>query len=130
MQAPECLTVHAGALLACVMAAGVLGGGTVAGAATFLNASSPAASTALTVEFAPVIINNPESVNAVTVAAQKAAPQRGDDQRDHRGLGRNRSGIILDADGNVLTNMHVRAFVRGTLMGRLKIEVSSYQEDN
>lgn len=43
--------IGAGGLVACMLAAGVLGGGTVAGATTLLNASTPAAETSRTVGF-------------------------------------------------------------------------------
>ncbi|MDQ0822064.1 hypothetical protein QFZ79_004443 [Arthrobacter sp. V4I6] len=66
--------VGAGGLIACMLAAGLFGGGTVAGATTLLKASSPAASTAQAAEFTPVIVNNAESVNAVTAAAQRRHP--------------------------------------------------------
>jgi putative serine protease PepD len=97
----------AGGLIACMLAAGVLGGGTVAGAATFLNDSSPATSTAQTAEFSPVIVNNPDSVNAVTAAAQKATPSVVTISATNADSGGTGSGIILDADGDILTNIHV-----------------------
>ncbi|MCU1531831.1 MAG: protease Do [Arthrobacter sp.] len=99
--------IGAGRLIACMVAAGVLGGGTVAGATTFLNASSPAASTAQTAGFTPVIVNNPDSVNAVTAAAQKATPSVVTISATSADSGGTGSGIILDADGDILTNMHV-----------------------
>ncbi|CAI3794985.1 S1C family serine protease [Pseudarthrobacter sp. MM222] len=99
--------IGAGGLMACMLAAGLLGGGTVAGATTFLNASSPVASTSQTAEFTPVIVNNPDSVNAVTAAAQKATPSVVTISATTADSGGTGSGIILDADGHILTNMHV-----------------------
>jgi putative serine protease PepD len=99
--------IGAGGLIACMLAAGVFGGGTVAGATAYLNASSPAANAAQTAEFTPVIVNNPDSVNAVTAAAQKATPSVVTISATTADSGGTGSGIILDADGNILTNMHV-----------------------
>jgi putative serine protease PepD len=99
--------VGAGGLIACMLAAGVLGGGTAAGASTFLNASSPLASAAHTAQFTPVIVNNPDSANAVTAAAQKATPSVVTISATSANSGGTGSGIILDADGDILTNMRV-----------------------
>ena len=73
----------------------------------FLNASSPAAVAAQSVGFSPVIVNNPDSVNAVTAAAQKAMPSVVTISATSADSGGTGSGIILNADGDILTNMHV-----------------------
>ena len=79
----------------------------MAGATTILNASSPAAVAAQTVGFTPVIVNNADSVNAVTAAAQKATPSVVTISATSAESGGTGSGIILNADGDILTNMHV-----------------------
>ncbi|MDQ0851101.1 putative serine protease PepD [Arthrobacter sp. B3I9] len=104
---PKPKRVGAGGLISCMLAAGVLGGGTVAAASTLFSASSPAASAVQSAEFTPVIVNNPDSVNAVTAAAQKATPSVVTISATSANSGGTGSGIILDADGDILTNMHV-----------------------
>ena len=99
--------IGAGGLIACMLAAGLLGGGTVAGATTILNASSPAAVAAQSVGFTPVIVNNTDSVNAVTAAAQKASPSVVTISASSGSSGGTGSGIILDTEGHILTNTHV-----------------------
>jgi putative serine protease PepD len=55
----------------------------------------------------PVIVNNTESVNAVTAAAQKASPSVVTISVSSGSSGGTGSGIILDTEGHILTNTHV-----------------------
>lgn len=89
------------------MAAGLLGGGTAAGAASLWGGPAQTASSAQAAQYTPVIVNNTSSVNAVTAAAQKASPSVVTISASSGSSGGTGSGIILDADGHILTNTHV-----------------------
>lgn len=87
-----------GALVACVAAAGLIGGGVGAGAVGLIGSEDGVPG---------IELNNPESATEASAAAAKASPsvvtlsvQDGSDA----GSG---SGIILDDDGHILTNTHV-----------------------
>jgi putative serine protease PepD len=86
----------------------VLGGGTVA-AVTFglTNSAGAESAPAQTAQYTPVIVNNLDSVNAVTAAAQKATTSVVTISASAGSSGGTGSGIILDASGHILTNMHV-----------------------
>jgi putative serine protease PepD len=100
--------VGAGAFLACLLGAGVLGGGAVAGVTSVMPDSVHAESApAQTAQYTPVIVNNLDSVNAVTAAAQKATASVVTISASAGTSGGTGSGIILDASGHILTNMHV-----------------------
>ncbi|SFT69162.1 S1C family serine protease [Arthrobacter sp. ov118] len=100
--------VGAGAFLACLLGAGVLAGGAVAGVTAVMPDSVHAESApAQTAQYTPVIVNNLDSVNAVTAAAQKATASVVTISASAGSSGGTGSGIILDASGHILTNMHV-----------------------
>jgi len=93
--------------VACLVAAGLLGGGVASGvAALWSDAPATTASTAQAA-ISPVIVNNTESVNAVTAAAQKASPSVVTISVNSGSSGGTGSGIILDTEGHILTNTHV-----------------------
>lgn len=90
-----------------LVAAGLLGGGAAAGAATLWGTPARTASSAQAAQYTPVIVNNTSSVNAVTAAALKASPSVVTISASSGSSGGTGSGIILDADGHILTNTHV-----------------------
>ncbi len=88
--------------------AAALVGGLVAGGSMFLvdqqgNGSASGASQ----QSAPLVVNNTSSVNAVTAAAAKAMPSVVTISATSGSSGGTGSGIILDAEGHILTNTHV-----------------------
>jgi putative serine protease PepD len=99
--------VGAGLYVACLVAAGGLGGGVAAGATSMWNTAATASGTVQTTQVTPVIVNNTESVSAVTAAAQKASPSVVTINASSGTSGATGSGIILDASGHILTNTHV-----------------------
>ena len=99
--------VGASVYIACLVAAGGLGGGVVAGSTSIWNTEALASGTVQTAQYTPVIVNNPDSVNAVTAAAQKASPSVVTISASSGSAGGTGSGIILDASGHILTNTHV-----------------------
>ncbi|MBT2552801.1 trypsin-like peptidase domain-containing protein [Arthrobacter sp. ISL-5] len=90
-----------------LVAAGLLGGGAAAGAASLWGTPAQTASSAQTAQYTPVIVNNTSSVNAVTAAALKASPSVVTISASSGSSGGTGSGIILDAEGHILTNTHV-----------------------
>ncbi|WP_255405244.1 S1C family serine protease [Sinomonas sp. R1AF57] len=94
-----------GVLVGGMLVAGLVGGGVAAGTSSLWapRAGTVASSTGA----APVIVNNQDSVNAVTAAAAKAAPSVvtiGVTSGNSSGTG---SGVVIDDQGHILTNTHV-----------------------
>jgi putative serine protease PepD len=95
-----------GTLVAGMLVAGLVGGG-VAGGITALSDGPEQASTAAGGAPRSVIVNNTESVTAITAAAEKASPSVVTIGVSAGGSGGSGSGIILDGEGHILTNTHV-----------------------
>jgi putative serine protease PepD len=91
----------------CLVAAGLLGGGVASGVSALWPDAPAQAATTAQAAISPVIVNNTESVNAVTAAAQKASPSVVTISVSSGSSGGTGSGIILDTDGHILTNTHV-----------------------
>jgi putative serine protease PepD len=89
-----------------MLVAGLVGGGVAAGTAG-LWAPRVTSSASQTQNSSPVIVNNQDSVNAVTAAAAKASPSVvtiGVSSGNSSGTG---SGVVIDDQGHILTNTHV-----------------------
>ena len=93
-------------LVASILAAGLVGGGVVAGSNALIG-NRPLASTGSTSQSGTVIVNNKDDVNAITAAALKASPSVVTIKATSGSEGGTGSGIILDGEGHVLTNTHV-----------------------
>jgi putative serine protease PepD len=96
-------------LVASILAAGLVGGGVVAGTAHLLDdtPSLSSAGSSNSSQAGPVIVNNKDDVNAITAAAVKASPSVVTIKATSGSEGGTGSGIILDGEGHVLTNTHV-----------------------
>ena len=94
-----------GTLLAGMLIAGLLGGVVAVGADAVLDNGEVTAGT--TGQSRSVIVNNEDSVNAVTAAAVKASPSVVTLDVTSGGASGTGSGIIIDDDGHILTNTHV-----------------------
>ncbi|WP_269927936.1 S1C family serine protease [Kocuria massiliensis] len=93
-----------GTLIGGMFLAALLGGGVAVGAGALLNhegSSTSAAGPETT------IVNNKDSVNAVTAAAQKASPSVATISVSGGQQSGSGSGVILDDQGHILTNTHV-----------------------
>ncbi|KRE79854.1 S1C family serine protease [Arthrobacter sp. Soil763] len=93
-------------LVASILAAGLVGGGVVAGSNALLG-TRPVASAGGSSQAGTVIVNNKDDVNAITAAALKASPSVVTIKATSGSDGGTGSGIILDGDGHILTNTHV-----------------------
>ena len=95
-------------LVASILAAGLVGGGVVAGATQLLESpATTSTGSGSSSQSGPVIVNNREDVNAITAAAVKATPSVVTIKASSGSEGGTGSGIILDGEGHVLTNTHV-----------------------
>ena len=111
-------------LVASILAAGLIGGGVVAGSSALLANRSTARLQAATSQSGPVIVNNKDDVNAITAAALKASPSVVTIKATSGSDGGTGSGIILDADGHVLTNTHVVTLDGKTAKATIEVRTS------
>lgn len=94
-----------GTLIAGMLLAGLAGGGVAVGSQALADGSAGTAITGSAPE--QLIVNNTDSVNEVTAAAAKASPSVVTISVASGNSGGSGSGIILDAEGHILTNTHV-----------------------
>ena len=111
----------AGTLAGAMLLAGLLGGGVAVGANALMDNGNTAAGQ--TGQSQTVVVNNEDSVNAVTAAAVKASPSVVTIEASASGSSGTGSGIVLDDDGHILTNTHVVTL--GGLTGDPTIEVQA-----
>ena len=94
--------------MASILAAGLVGGGVVAGTTQLLgDRTITSTGSSNSTQAGPVIVNNKDDVNAITAAAVKASPSVVTIKATSGSEGGTGSGIILDGAGHVLTNTHV-----------------------
>ncbi|KRF04239.1 protease Do [Arthrobacter sp. Soil782] len=98
--------VGSGTFLTGMLVAGLLGGGVAVGADALLETGNQGPNNG-TSQAQSVVVNDTESVNEITGAAAKASPSVVTISVNGGGSGGSGSGIILDAEGHILTNTHV-----------------------
>ncbi|MEO8222042.1 MAG: trypsin-like peptidase domain-containing protein [Specibacter sp.] len=99
--------VGMGLFASSVLAAALVGGLVAGGTVFFVDQAGNNTVAGSTQQSSPLVINNPNSVNEVSAAAAKAMPSVVTISATSGTSGGTGSGIILDADGYILTNTHV-----------------------
>ncbi|MER1997758.1 MAG: trypsin-like peptidase domain-containing protein [Arthrobacter sp.] len=94
-----------GTIVTAMLIAGLLGGGVAVAADAVLDNGGAEAGT--TGQSNTVVVNNTDSVNAITAAAVKASPSVVTIEVSGGGSSGSGSGVILDDEGHILTNTHV-----------------------
>ncbi len=92
-----------GGILAAALVGGLVGGGSL----YLLDQQGGSQVASSNSQSAPLIVNNPTSVNEVSAAAAKAMPSVVTISATSGSSGGTGSGIILDTEGHILTNTHV-----------------------
>jgi putative serine protease PepD len=111
-----------GTLVASMLAAGLIGGGVVAGSNALWDNPAPAAATGS--QSSTVIVNNKDDVNVITAAAAKASPSVVTIKATSGNEGGTGSGIILDDQGHILTNTHVVTLDGATSSAAIEVRTS------
>ena len=106
-QSPQSGRIGAGKIVGIMVAAALVGGaagigGAAAGASLF-----PQSQTVVTTSPSTVIVNNTDSVNQTTAIAAKVVPSVVTISVSSGSSGGTGSGVVLTADGYVVTNTHV-----------------------
>ncbi|MDO5751798.1 S1C family serine protease [Arthrobacter sp.] len=117
--------VGMGLFSASVLAAALVGG-LVAGGTSFLldqQGNNTVASSSQ--QSAPLVINNPTSVNQVSAAAAKAMPSVVTISATSGNSGGTGSGIILDTAGHILTNTHVVTLDGAAAHADIEVQLSN-----
>ncbi len=105
--------------IAGVLVAGLIGGGVAATAGALLADSAQTGS--ITAGNESIVVNNKDSVNAITAASVAASPSVVTLAVSGDGASGSGSGIILDTEGHILTNTHVVTL--GGQVGNATVEV-------
>jgi putative serine protease PepD len=98
---------NAATLVAVAAAAALIGGASGAGIAAWAVAANVAADQQNPADPQTITVNDPEGVNVVNAVAAKAGPSVVTISVSSQNAGGSGSGVILSADGYVLTNNHV-----------------------
>lgn len=115
---------NAGPVVAALAVGALLGGASGAGVAAWTVSSNQAAGTGSDSSPQTITVNNPDDVTAVTAIAAKASPSVVTISVSSDSGGGTGSGVVLSADGYVLTNTHVVTLDGSSSDGT--IEVTAY----
>ena len=110
----------AGALVAGMVLAGLIGAGTAVGTGALAENNGVSAAG----NSSPVIVNNTESVNQITGATHKASPSVVTISASAGGRAGTGSGVILDDQGHILTNTHVVTLDGASSDANLEVQTS------
>ncbi|MFK0005630.1 trypsin-like peptidase domain-containing protein [Paenarthrobacter sp. NPDC090520] len=111
-----------GTLVASILAAGLVGGGVVAGSNMLWD--QPTTTSSSSGQSSTVIVNNKDDVNAITAAAAKASPSVVTIKATSGNEGGTGSGIIIDDQGHILTNTHVVTLDGATSNAAIEVRTS------
>ena len=110
----------AGAMIAGMALAGLLGAGVAVGTgAVGGNEGSTGGANS-----SPVIVNNTDSVNEITAATQKASPSVVTISATAGNQAGTGSGVVLDDQGHILTNTHVVTLDGATSDAKLEVQTA------
>lgn len=109
-------------VLAAVAIAALVGGGI--GGGVVAATSTGSASSITTTSSGTTIVNNTDSVNAVTAAAAKATPSTVTIAATSSNASGSGSGVILDAEGHILTNTHVVTLDGATANAAIEVQLA------
>ena len=115
---------NAGPLVAALAVGALLGGASGAGVATVAISANQGGSANQAASPQTITVNNTDEVNAVTAVAAKASPSVVTISVTASNAGGTGSGVVLSADGYVLTNTHVVTLDGASSDGT--IEVTTY----
>lgn len=121
---PEGGKVGAGKIVAIMVAAALVGGASGLGAAAAGGSLFPAAQTVVQSGPTTVTVNDPDSVNRTTAIATKVLPSVVTISASSSSAGGTGSGVVLSADGYVVTNTHVVTLDGATDSPDLKVTTS------
>jgi putative serine protease PepD len=105
----------------------VVGGGAGAGVAAWAVSASQSSNTASVPKAQNVTVNNTDKVDVVSAVAAKAEPSVVTINVTGTSVAGTGSGIILSADGYVLTNTHVVTLEGATSTGKIQVTASNGQ---
>ncbi|CAM3254672.1 Periplasmic serine endoprotease DegP precursor [Arthrobacter ulcerisalmonis] len=118
-------TFGVGTLVACILAAGLVGGGVATvGSGQLFGAAGSTSTSSSNSQPGTVIVNNKDNVNAITAAALKASPSVVTISATSGTSGGTGSGIVLDDQGHILTNTHVVTLDGATANASLEVQTS------
>ena len=110
------------ALIAALAIGAILGGASGAGVVSLINSNQSSSVPANQSQGASnIVVNNTQSVNEVTAVAAKAAPSVVTINVTTSSAGGTGSGVILTADGYILTNTHVVTLDGASANGTVKV---------
>ncbi|MCP3426525.1 trypsin-like peptidase domain-containing protein [Rothia sp. AR01] len=113
----------AGTLVAGMVLAALVGGGAAAGTSALMTPTA-SQSTSQGATSATTIVNNTDSVNAVTAAAEKASPSTVTISVNGSSESGTGSGVVLDDQGHILTNTHVVTLDGATSSATVEVQFS------
>ena len=116
--------VGLGLFSASVLAAALVGGLVAGGTGFLLDQQQNNSVVGSSQQSAPLVINNPKSVNEVSAAAAKAMPSVVTISATSGTSGGTGSGIILDTEGHILTNTHVVTLDGAAAHASIEVQLS------
>ncbi len=114
-----------GLFSASVLAAALVGGLVAGGTSFLLDQQGNNTVAGSSQQSAPLVINNPTSVNQVSAAAAKAMPSVVTISATSGNSGGTGSGIILDTAGHILTNTHVVTLDGAAAHADIEVQLSN-----
>lgn len=113
--------IFVGSVAAAALIGALVGGGTAA----LIGNNNSANASNTTQESVPLVVNNTSSVNQISAAAAKAMPSVVTISATSGTSGGTGSGIILNTDGDILTNTHVVTLDGAAAHATIQVQLSN-----